>query len=457
MHCTKDITSDLIWLGGSDRRLALFENVYPIPRGVSYNAYLLRDEKTALLDTVDSAIADRFFENLEYALQGRELNYVIVNHMEPDHAATLGAALGRHPEAVVIGNAKTLGMIRQFFPMELEGRFQTVREGDTLSLGKHELTFVMAPLVHWPEVMMTYDTTDKILFSADAFGTFGAINGNIFADEVDFERDWLDDARRYYTNIVGKYGTPVQNVLKKAAGLDIHYLCPLHGPIWRENIGWFIEKYQRWSSYTPEEQAVYVETCPQYLLLDDSVYYNPDYSQAARYVCAPPIRSKENQEALWRGLRRGEIQTVSTDHCSFTLEQKEMGREDFTKIPGGLPGVETRGELIYSYGIAAKKLSLSQMCRVLCENPAKLYGLYPRKGILAPGSDGDIVVYDPGDSHVIRGEDCISKAGYTPYEGFVTAGGIRSVWLRGRKVVEHGTVLEDAPTGMYLSRGKYSL
>ena len=256
MHCTKDITSDLIWLGGSDRRLALFENVYPIPRGVSYNAYLLRDEKTALLDTVDSAIADRFFENLEYALQGRELNYVIVNHMEPDHAATLGAALGRHPEAVVIGNAKTLGMIRQFFPMELEGRFQTVREGDTLSLGKHELTFVMAPLVHWPEVMMTYDTTDKILFSADAFGTFGAINGNIFADEVDFERDWLDDARRYYTNIVGKYGTPVQNVLKKAAGLDIHYLCPLHGPIWRENIGWFIEKYQRWSSYTPEEQAV---------------------------------------------------------------------------------------------------------------------------------------------------------------------------------------------------------
>ena len=166
---------------------------------------------------------------------------------------------------------------------------------------------------------------------------------------------------------------------------------------------------------------------------------------------------KEVQQARRRGLRRGEIQTVSTDHCSFTLKQKEMGREDFTKIPGGLPGVETRGELIYSYGVAAKKLSLSQMCRVLCENPAKLYGLYPRKGILAPGSDGDIVVYDPGDSHVIRGEDCISKAGYTPYEGFVTAGGIRSVWLRGRKVVEHGTVLEDAPTGMYLSRGKYSL
>ena len=252
MYCTKKITSDLIWLGGSDRRLALFENVYPIPRGVSYNAYLIRDEKTALLDTVDQAIAERFFENLEHALQGKPLDYVIVNHMEPDHAATLGTVLSRYPEATVIGNAKTLPMIKQFFPMEVEGRFQAVKEGDTLSLGRHELTFVMAPLVHWPEVMMTYDTTEKALFSADAFGTFGAMDGNIFADEVNFEQEWLDDARRYYTNIVGKYGTPVQNVLKKAAGLDIQYLCPLHGPIWRENIGWFLEKYKRWSTYTPE-------------------------------------------------------------------------------------------------------------------------------------------------------------------------------------------------------------
>ena len=196
MYCTKKITSDLIWLGGSDRRLALFENVYPIPRGVSYNAYLIRDEKTALLDTVDQAIAERFFENLEHALQGKPLNYVIVNHMEPDHAATLGTVLSRYPEATVIGNAKTLPMIKQFFPMEVEGRFQAVKEGDTLSLGRHELTFVMAPLVHWPEVMMTYDTTEKALFCADAFGTFGAMDGNIFADEVNFEQEWLDDARR---------------------------------------------------------------------------------------------------------------------------------------------------------------------------------------------------------------------------------------------------------------------
>ena len=198
-------------------------------------------------------------------------------------------------------------------------------------------------------------------------------------------------------------------------------------------------------------QTVYVETCPQYLALDDGVYYDPDYSSA------PPIRSQEDSEALWKALRRGEVQTISTDHCSFTLEQKDMGREDFTKIPGGLPGVETRGELIYSYGVAAKKLSLAQMCRVLSENPAKLYGLYPRKGVLAPGSDADIVIYDPGDSHVIRAEDCVANVDYNPYEGFVTAGGIREVWLRGRKTVENGKVLDTVPAGMYLARGKCDL
>ena len=204
-------------------------------------------------------------------------------------------------------------------------------------------------------------------------------------------------------------------------------------------------------------QTVYVETCPQYLALDDGVYYDPDFSSAARYVCAPPIREKANQEVLWRGLRRGEIQTISTDHCSFTLAQKDAGRDDFTKIPGGLPGVETRGELVYSYGVAAKKISLAQMCRVLSENPARLYGLYPRKGVLAPGSDADIVIYDPGDSHVIRAEDCIANVDYNPYEGFVTAGGIREVWLRGRKAVEGGRVLDTVPAGMYLARGKCSL
>ena len=204
-------------------------------------------------------------------------------------------------------------------------------------------------------------------------------------------------------------------------------------------------------------QKVYVETCPQYLLLDDSVYFNEDYSQAARYVCAPPIRDKSQQALLWKALRRGDIQTISTDHCSFTLEQKDAGREDFTKIPGGLPGVETRGELIYSYGVAAKRISAQRMCLALSENPARMYGLFPRKGHLRPGADADIVVYDPGASNVIRADDCVANVDYNPYEGFVTAGGIRQVWLRGNLAVENGKVLDETPQGRYMARGKCSL
>ncbi len=204
-------------------------------------------------------------------------------------------------------------------------------------------------------------------------------------------------------------------------------------------------------------QRVYVETCPQYLLLDESLYFNEDWSQAARYVCAPPLRGKKEQDALWKALRHGDIQTISTDHCSFTLAQKEMGREDFTKIPGGLPGVETRGELIFSYGVAKRRISASQMCHLLSENPAKLYGLFPRKGQLKPGSDADIVIYDLGASHVIRADDCAANVDYTPYEGFVTAGGIREVWLRGRRAVENGKVLDETPQGKYMARGKCSL
>ena len=258
MHCVTNICDDLYWLGASDRRLAKFENVYPIPRGVSYNAYLVLDEKTVLLDTADKAVGERFLENLEFALAGRPLDYVVVNHMEPDHCATLGEVLRRYPDAQVVANAKTVPMIGQFFDCDISGRTVLVKEGDTLSTGHHTFTFVMAPMVHWPEAMVTYDTTDKILFSADAFGTFGALNGNLFADQVDFERDWLDDARRYYTNIVGKYGAQVQSLLKRAAGLDIRMICPLHGPVWRENIAWFLDKYQHWSTYTPEDKAVAV-------------------------------------------------------------------------------------------------------------------------------------------------------------------------------------------------------
>ena len=258
MYNVRKVTEDIVWVGASDRRLALFENIFPIPRGVSYNSYVLLDEKTVLLDTVDASVAGQFFENLEHVLDGRKLDYLIVNHMEPDHCAMIGDLVRRYPEVQVVGNTKTFGMIKQFFGTDFAERAVTVKEGDTLATGAHTLHFVMAPMVHWPEGMVTYDEKDKVLFAADGFGTFGALNGNIFADEVDFDRDWLDDARRYYTNIVGKYGASVQALLKKASGLEIAVICPLHGPIWRENLGYILEKYQKWSTYEAEDQAVVI-------------------------------------------------------------------------------------------------------------------------------------------------------------------------------------------------------
>ena len=258
MHFTRKVTDDLTWVGADDRRLACFEGVYGVPEGVSYNSYLLQDEKTVLFDTVDKAVYQTFFENIKYALGGRKLDYLVIHHMEPDHAYTIEALLTRYPEVTIICNAKVQAMLGQFFDLDLTGKIQIVKEGDTFSSGKHSFAFVMAPMVHWPEVMMTYDTTDKVLFSADAFGTFGALNGNIFADEVNFDRDWLDDARRYYINIVGKYGVQVQSLLKKASGLDIAMICPLHGPIWRQDLGYYIDKHVIWSSYKPEERGVLI-------------------------------------------------------------------------------------------------------------------------------------------------------------------------------------------------------
>ena len=258
MYCTRQVSDDIIWVGADDRRLSLFEGVYAVPRGVSYNAYLVRDEKTVLFDTVDSAVSDRFFENLAHALDGRTLDYVVVQHMEPDHSATLGRLLEKYPAVTVVCNQKTVGMIRQFFGADVSPRALLVKEGDTLSTGRHTFSFVMAPMVHWPEVMVTYDATDKILFSADAFGTFGALNGALFADEVNFFRDYLDEARRYYCNIVGKYGAPVQTLLKKAAALDIAMICPLHGFVWRTGLDEYIAKYDLWSRYEPEETGVMI-------------------------------------------------------------------------------------------------------------------------------------------------------------------------------------------------------
>ena len=258
MYCTKNIASDLVWVGANDRRLAMFEGVYSVPAGVSYNSYLLTDEKTVLFDTVDKAVGRIFFENLEHGLGGRTLDYLIVHHMEPDHSATLSELLLRHPETTVVCNDKTAVMIAQFFGSGAAGRMQLVKEGDTLSTGTHELTFYMAPMIHWPEVMMTYDKTAHTLFTADAFGVFGALNGAIFADEVDFDRDYLKEARRYYTNIVGKYGMQVQNLFRKITDLDIRMLCPLHGFVWRRDIEYFFKKYNLWSTYTPEEKGVMI-------------------------------------------------------------------------------------------------------------------------------------------------------------------------------------------------------
>ncbi len=258
MYCTRKITDDLTWIGANDRKLSLFEAVYPVPDGVSYNSYLLKDEKTVLFDTVDSAVSGIFFDNLAHELDGRPLDYVIVQHMEPDHSATLWQLLTLHPETKAVTSAKALAMITQFFEALPDDRTITIKEGDTLSTGRHDLRFVAAPMVHWPEVMMTYDATDKILFTADAFGTFGALDGAVFADEVDFGGEYMDEARRYYCNIVGKYGAQVQTVLKKAAGLEISMLCPLHGFVWRTELDSIIGKYDLWSRYEPEEKGVLI-------------------------------------------------------------------------------------------------------------------------------------------------------------------------------------------------------
>ena len=258
MNTSRQISSDLWYIGASDRRLALFENMMPIPSGISYNSYVFTDEKTVLLDTVDQAVSAQFIENLMAVLNGRALDFVVVHHVEPDHLASLQEVLVRWPNAVIVCSMQASRFMKQFMDIPEHIQFQIVKEGDSLNTGKHTLNFVGAQMVHWPEVLVSYDATDKVLFSADAFGTFGALNGNLYADEVNFDREWMYEARRYYTNIVGKYGMQVQNLLKKAATLDIAMVCPLHGPIWRKDFDKFVEKYDKWSRYEPEDKEVVV-------------------------------------------------------------------------------------------------------------------------------------------------------------------------------------------------------
>ena len=258
MYCIRKITNDLTWVGVNDRRLAMFEGVYSVPDGVSYNSYLLKDEKTVLFDTVDKSARRRFTENLAEALGDRTLDYLIIQHMEPDHSAAVQDIVIKYPEVKIICNEKTLAFIKNFYDIDIDPRVHIVKEGDTFNTGNHILNFIMAPMVHWPEVMVTYDSTAKTLFSSDAFGCFGALNGALFADEVDFEKEYMDEARRYYTNIVGKYGTQVETLLNKASAVPIDMICPLHGFVWREKIMDILSKYMLWSRYSHEEYGVMI-------------------------------------------------------------------------------------------------------------------------------------------------------------------------------------------------------
>ena len=302
MQNTRKVTDDIIWVGCNDRRLAMFENIFPLQNGVSYNSYLVMDEKITLFDTVDSNATEQFIENMDYVLSGKSVDYLVIQHMEPDHCANIARHLRKFSEMKIVVNAKTVKMIEQFFYTVEAHRLVVVKEGDTLNTGKHTYTFVMAPMVHWPEVMVTYDAYEKVLFSADAFGTFGALNGNIFDDEVDFDKDWIHEARRYYANICGKYGVPVQGLLKKAAGLEIQVICPLHGPVWRSNLGYFIDKYDKWSKYEPEDKEV--------VIIYGSLY---GHTEAAANALATKLAIK--------GLKKIKVYDVSKTHVSDLIAE----------------------------------------------------------------------------------------------------------------------------------------
>ena len=301
MYCVRNVTDDLYWVGGNDRRLALFENIHPIERGVSYNSYLLLDKKTVLFDTVDWSICRQFIENIEGVLGDRSLDYIVINHMEPDHAASIEEVIIRYPDAKIICTEKAAMFMHQF-GFQVSDRIIEVKEGDTMSFGKHKVVFITAPMVHWPEAMVTYDTTNGVLFSADAFGSFIALDGRLFNDEVNFDRDWIDEARRYYTNIVGKYGPHVQALLKKASTIDIKMICPLHGPVWRNNFEYFLDKYNKWSTYEPEEKGV--------LIVYGTMYGN---TEAAANNLAISLAKK--------GMTNIAMYDVSKTHVSYLISE----------------------------------------------------------------------------------------------------------------------------------------
>ena len=304
MYCVRKVTDDLYWVGANDHRLALFENIHPIPQGVSYNSYLLLDEQSVLFDTIDWSACRQMLENIEYLLEGKPLDILVVNHMEPDHGACVEEILLRYPDVKIISTAKAFMLMRQF-GFNIEGHeLIEVAEGDTYSFGKHEVTFIAAPMVHWPEAMVTFDSTNGVLFAADAFGSFIALDGKLFNDEVNFDRDWIDEARRYFTNIVGKYGPHVQLLLGKAAGIldQIKFICPLHGPVWRSDFEYLIDKYQHWSTYEPEDKAV--------MIVYASMYGNTE--SAAQALAAKLVE---------KGITNTVLYDVSNTHVSYLISE----------------------------------------------------------------------------------------------------------------------------------------
>ena len=415
MHCVRPVAENLFWVGASERHHPLFESAHPVPQGMSYDSYLLLDEKTVLLDTVDQSVQGQFFENVEHLLNGRPLDYVVVHHMEPDHAAALGELLARHPEATVVCSGMAVNMIRQFHRVT-PTKLLPVKEGDTLCAGRHTFTFVAAPMVHWPEVLVSYESTEKILFSADAFGTFGALDGVLFADEVDFDRDCIDEARRYYTNIVGKYGPQVTALLKKAAGLDIRMICPLHGPVWRKDLGYILDKYQKWAAYEPEVQGVMIAFA--------SVYGG---TETAATILAARLREKGVPVALY---------DVSVTHPSYVLSEafkySHLVFASTTYNNGIFVTMETLLHDIAAHGLKNRTVALIQngswapasgkLMRGLLEKLEGfriLDGMVTLKSALAPGQERELeelaqTLWD--DIHGVKVEE---KEESAPRKGFV--------------------------------------
>lgn len=301
MYNNYEIKPNIFWIGGNDRRLERFENMFPLPRGVSYNSYLILDEKTAVIDTVDASISALFLENITHTLAGRTLDYLIINHMEPDHCANIEEIVRRYPQVKLVGNKKTFQFMEQYYSLDMSSNYYEVKEDQEISLGKHTLHFYLAPMVHWPEVMFTYEVKEGILFSADAFGSFGAFSGNIFADEVEYDNVFLDEARRYYTNIVGRYGSQVQSILKKVSDQKINMICSLHGLIWRgEDVTFIIDKYHGWSKYLPEKRGV--------VLVYASMYGNTENAVNTLAV-----------KLAKRGIKDIRVYDVSKTHPSYII------------------------------------------------------------------------------------------------------------------------------------------